>query len=108
MSDNAMVARMQRLTIMLGTRDRSHHHSLATEVLARAKKAHMAGATLLQAQEGQGRSGTVHRQHLFSEDASLSLIIVDSEDKISALLSEIDKMLGDALVILDDVSAFRV
>ena len=99
---------MQRLTIMVGSRDHAHHHSLAVDLLARAKKAHLAGATLLQAVEGQGRSGTVHHQHLFREDVSLSVVIVDSEAKITPFLASIREVVGDALVIVDDVTAFRV
>ena len=98
---------MQRLTIMLSSRDHAHHHSLATEVLARARRAHLAGATLMHAIEGQGRSGVVHRQHLFAEDVPLSILIVDKEEKIQAFREAIRGIIGDALVVIDDVTAFR-
>ncbi|MHB1781192.1 MAG: DUF190 domain-containing protein [Acidimicrobiales bacterium] len=107
MGDGAHGVRMQRMTVMLGSRDHAHHHSLATEVLARAKRANLAGATLLQAEEGQGRSGALHRHHLFREDMSLSLVVVDSEAKIAPFLDSIREVLGDALVIVEDVTAFR-
>ncbi len=100
-------ARMQRLTIMLQSRDRVHHHSLATELLSRARHAGLAGATLLEAEQGQGRSGVVHRQHLFTEDAPLSLLVVDDEAKIAAFLEDNAELLAEAIVVVADVAAFR-
>jgi len=99
---------MRRLTVMLNSRNHAHHHSLATVVLSRARRAHLAGATLLHAVEGQGRSGTLHRQHLFAEDLPLAILIVDNTSKIEAFLEDIRPVIGDSLVILDDVVAFRV
>jgi PII-like signaling protein len=99
--------RMQRLTIMLRSRDHCHHHSLALELLARAKRTHMAGATLFQGVEGQGRSGDLHRDHLLREDSPLSLVIVDEPEKIAAFLAAIRPVAGGALVVIDDVVAFR-
>lgn len=98
---------MQRLTVMLSSRDHAHHHSLATEILSRARRGHLAGATLLHAVKGQGRSGTVHRQHLFAEDVPLSIMVVDSAPKIEAFLEGIRPVIGDSLVIIEDVTAFR-
>jgi PII-like signaling protein len=98
---------MQRLTVMLNSRDHAHHHSLATEVLSRARRAHLAGATLLHAVEGHGRSGALHRQHLFAEDVPLAILIVDDATKIEAFLEDIRPLIGDSVVVLDDVVAFR-
>ncbi|MDA8295818.1 MAG: DUF190 domain-containing protein [Actinomycetota bacterium] len=97
----------QRLTVMLQTRDHSHHHSLATELLSRARKAHLAGATLLAGVEGEGRSGVRHHQHLFYDDAPLSLVIVDDRESLARFILECQELLGDAVVVLDDVDAFR-
>ena len=97
----------QRLTIMLHATEHAHHHSLAVELLARAKRAHLAGATLLEAVEGRGRSGMLHRQHLFGEDTPLSLLIVDEKDKIAAFLDQNHDALAHTVIILDDVTAFR-
>lgn len=97
----------QRLTVMLRSRDHARHHSLAIALLARAKRGHLAGATLLQAVEGQGRSGVLHHQHLFREDTPLSLVVVDDATKIAAFLEHNRDLLGDALVVVDDVIAFH-
>jgi PII-like signaling protein len=92
---------------MLRSTDHAHHHSLATELIARARKYGMRGATLLEAVEGQGPSGAVHRQHLFREDTPISLVIVDETAKIASFVDDNREVLGHSLVVVDDVTAFR-
>lgn len=98
---------MQRLTVMLHSRDHSHHHSLAIEILSRARKAHLAGATLMAAMEGQGRSGTVHKHHAFMDDVPMAVVIVDSKENIEEFYRLIHPHIGEALALVEDVIAFR-
>ena len=93
---------MLRLTVMLNSRDRAHHHSMATEVLPRAGRAH-----LLHAVERHGCSGALPRQHLFAEDVPAAISIVDDAIKLEAFLESIRQPVEDSLVVLDDVVAFR-
>lgn len=97
-----------RLTVMLHSRDHAHHHSLATEILRRARHAHLAGATVLAALEGQGHSGELHRHHLFGDDVPLSIVIVDEATKIDAFAEEIRDLVGSSVVHREPVTAFRV
>lgn len=106
MSD-ALPRRYQRLTVMLQTRDHVHHHSLAIELLARARNAHLAGATLLEGVEGHGHTGILHHQHLFRDDTPLSVVVVDEGEKLASFVEACREILGDAVVVLDDVTAFR-
>jgi uncharacterized protein len=98
---------MERLTVMLHSRDHSHHHSLAIEILSRARKAHLAGATLMNAMEGQGRSGTIHKHHAFKDDTPIAIVIVDSKEAIDHFYSLIRPHIGEALALVEDVIAFR-
>jgi uncharacterized protein len=98
---------MQRLTVMLHSRDHSHHHSLAIEILSRARKAHLAGATLMTGMEGLGRSGTVHKHHAFMDDIPLAIVIVDSKEHINEFHNLISPHIGGALTLVEDVIAFR-
>ena len=107
MAAGASPENMQRLTIMMNAQNHVHHHSLAIELLDGARTASLAGATLLQAFEGQGRSGALHRQHLFREDSPLVVLIVDTAPKIEAFVESIRSEIGDSLVIIEDVTAFR-
>ena len=102
------MSQMQRLTVMLSPRDHSPHDSLATEVIGRARRAGLAGATLFQAVEAHGQSRAVHRQHLVSDDIALSVVIIDEESKITPFVVAIREVIGESLVIVEDVTAYRV
>lgn len=99
--------RGQRLTILLGSRDHAGHHSLSTELLSRARKAGLAGATLLQGVEGRGRSGRLHRRHVVGEDAPVAIVIVDTPEKIEAFRDSLSSLGSTLVTVVDDVTAFR-
>jgi hypothetical protein len=92
----------RRLTILFRSTDHVHHHSLATEVLSRARKARLAGATLLQG-SSDGRS----RRGLLIEDVPLEIVIVDEPEKIDSFLSENRQLLEGLVMLLADVRASR-
>jgi PII-like signaling protein len=83
-----------RLTIALRAHVHSRHHLLATELLSRARRAHVAGATLLPARGDR-------------PDSSLELVIVDSEAKIASFLDSIRELLGGSAAEVEPVEAFR-
>ncbi|HTW98829.1 MAG TPA: DUF190 domain-containing protein [Acidimicrobiales bacterium] len=119
---------MRRLTVMLRSDDRAHLHSLAIEVLALAKRANMAGATLLEdhgAHEGRGahghgahevsdagegpeQGGSSTRPRHLGEGAPLTVVIVDTSDRISSFFPSIADLAGAAAIEVDDVSAYRL
>lgn len=90
--------RAERLTIYL--LQTQHHGSVAdfVEIVARARKAGMEGATVLHGREGFGASSSVHRRHLssVSEDMPVTVTIVDSPEKIDLFLDQIADLVGDA------------
>jgi PII-like signaling protein len=96
----------RRLTVLLRSRDHVGHHSLMVELIDRARKAGLAGATALQAIDGYGRSGTMHREHLFTEDLPIAVVIVDEAARIDAFLAETAELLDSVVVLLDDVEIF--
>jgi PII-like signaling protein len=99
----------QRLTIFIGEADRYRHHSLSSEIVARARKAGLAGATVLRGVLGFGASHVLHSAHLLSlsDDLPLAIVIVDDQPRISAFLPQLDQLIGDGLVIVDDVEVIR-
>ncbi|HET8990414.1 MAG TPA: DUF190 domain-containing protein [Acidimicrobiales bacterium] len=97
----------RRLTVLLRSGDLSRHRSLATLILARAKKSGLAGATLVEAVEGQGARGVVHHQHLLRSDVSLALICVDDPATIDTFVSESSDLLDGLVVVVEDVRAQR-
>jgi len=97
----------RRLTITLCSSDHAHHHSLSSEIMKRARHEGMAGATVIQAADGTARSGASRHPHLFTEDVTLAILIVDTEAKIDAFVAGIADVIGDAFVVIDTLHAFR-
>src|SRR6266540_1010389 len=68
-----------------------------------------AGATVTKAVSGYGRSGKVHEAHLFSitEDVPMRVEVVDSEQKINALLPWIYDMVDKGLIEVQDTEVIK-
>lgn len=98
-----------RLTIIVGTSDHWHHRSLYSEIVHRAHKAGLAGATVVQGIEGFGATSRIHTAHLFrlSDDLPLVVVIVDAEDRVREFLPQLDELEINGLVILDEVDVVR-
>jgi len=93
----------KRLTLHCNTRDHAHHHSLVIEVIRRARRAKLAGATVFQGVEGFGTSGLTEHQHLVGGNAPVAVVIVDQADRIEAFLHDMGDSLDHVLVTVHDV-----
>jgi hypothetical protein len=98
-----------RLTIFIGEDDHWHHKPLYTEIVHRAHKAGLAGASVLRGIEGYGASSRIHTSRILSlsDDLPMAIIIVDAEDKIRTFLPQLDELVTEGLVILDPVEVIR-
>jgi uncharacterized protein len=98
-----------RLTVIVGLSDHWQHRPVYAEVVRRAHKAGLAGATVVQGIEGYGANSRIHTTHLFrlSEDRSMVVVIVDAAEKIRAFLPQLDELAIDGLVMLDEVDVVR-
>ena len=98
-----------RLTIFVGEDDHWHHKPLYTEIVHRANKAGLAGASVLRGIEGFGASSRIHTSRILSlsDDLPMAIIIVDAEDKIREFLPQLDELVTEGLVIIDPVEVIR-
>jgi uncharacterized protein len=98
-----------RLTIFIGESDQYHHRPLYAEIVHRARKADLAGASVFRGIEGFGASTHIHTAgawHL-REDLPCVIVIVDTRARIEDFLIVLDDLVADGLVILDDVEVYR-
>jgi uncharacterized protein len=99
----------KRLTVFIGETDQHGHKPLATEIVHRAHKAGLAGASVFRGVEGYGASNHIHTSRILSlsDDLPIAVVIVDSEERIRAFLLELDGLITEGLVIIDDVEVVK-
>jgi PII-like signaling protein len=97
--------RALRLSIFVGENDSWQHKPLYTEIVHRARRAGLAGATVVRGIEGYGANSRIHTSHLFrlSDDLPLLITIVDGEDRVREFLPLLAELDINGLVTLDEV-----
>lgn len=98
-----------RVTVFVGESDQWHHHPVYTEIVHRAHRAGLAGATVLHGIEGFGASSHIHTTRILSlsQDLPVAVVIVDAEERIRAFLPEIEELIVEGIIIMDPVEVIR-
>jgi PII-like signaling protein len=98
-----------RLTVIIGEDDLWHHKPLYHEVVARARAAGLAGASVFRGIEGYGGSSLIHTTRLLSlsEDLPIAIMIVDDAERVRAFLPQLDDLVNEGLVFVDSVEVIR-
>ena len=77
--------------------------------MLKARELHLAGATVLRGLMGFGKSSRMHTAKILrlSMDLPVVIDIVDSEEKVNALLPALEEMIGGGLVTLEKVKVMH-
>jgi uncharacterized protein len=99
----------RRLTIFIGESDHHGHTPLATEIVQRAHKLGLAGATVFRGVEGYGASHHIHTTRILSlsDDLPIAVVIVATDERIRTFLPHLDELITEGLVIIDDVEVLK-
>ena len=97
------------LRIYLGESDRWQHQPLYEAIVLKARELHLAGATVLRGPMGFGAASRIHTAKILrlSMDLPIVIEIVDTDDKVQALLPFLDEMMGGGLVTLDKIKVIH-
>ncbi len=97
------------LRIFIGESDRWRSRPLYEAIVLKARELHLAGATVLRGTMGFGAHSRLHTTKLLrlSEDLPLVIEIVDTRERIDALLPHIDEMVVEGLITLENVRIIK-
>lgn len=97
------------MRIFIGENDRFGHRPLYEALLELLRSDGFAGATVLKGAAGFGAHSVVHSDKLLrlSNDLPLVVEVVDSREKIDAVLPRLDEMLKGGLVTLEKAHVIR-
>jgi PII-like signaling protein len=97
------------LRIFIGESDVWEGVPLYRAIVLKAQELGMAGATVLRGGMGFGAHSRVHTNKLLelSTDLPVVIEIVDTPERITALLPVLDQMVGEGLITLENVRVLR-
>ena len=95
--------------VFLGKDDKWHHRPLFLALVERLRKEGFAGATVLQGVAGFRPRSVMHTAHILRLSADLPMIleIVDTEERVQALIPILDEMVDEGLVTMEKVRVLK-
>ena len=96
----------QRLSVHISEKDQYEGQALFEVILTAARKADLAGVTVLRGLYSYGRDKVLHSMGILriSEDLPLLIQIIDSKPNIEQFLPKLQEVAPDALMLLEDVT----
>ncbi len=101
-------ARLMR--IYMGESDRWQGEALYEAILKRLRFMDIAGATVYRGILGYGAKRHTHKSGRlpFSHDLPVMISVVDTEEKLSKAMNDIESMMQDGIIVLSDVDVIRL
>jgi PII-like signaling protein len=99
------------LRIFIGESDTWHGRPLYEAIVHRVREEGLAGATVIRGIEGFGADSRLHTSRILrlSEDLPIVIEIVDTAERIDAILPLLDEMISEGMVTLErvEIVAYR-
>jgi PII-like signaling protein len=97
------------MRIFIGESDRFGHKPLYEALVELLRSEGFAGATVLRGISGFGANRVYHTQKLLDLSADLPLIVevVDTVEKVNAIMPRIDAMMGGGMITLEKATVIR-
>ena len=104
-----LVGEQQLMRIFIGESDRHGQRPLYEALVELLRREGFAGATILRGICGFGANRVYHTQKLLDLSADMPIIIevVDSQEKISAIMPQIDALMGGGMITLEKAAVIR-
>jgi uncharacterized protein len=105
-----LAGKAKMLRIYFGEDDKWQGKALYRAIVEKCREMDIAGATVFRGVEGYGASTLIRRAHhpfSFSHDAPLMVSVIDVEEKIRALLPQLDQMVGEGLIAISEVEVVK-
>jgi hypothetical protein len=96
------------IRVHLSEADKHEGQPLYEAVVALCRTRQIAGVTVFRGLEGFGGTAAIHRPHVIASDSPLSVVIIDSEEKIQGLLPELERLVDTALIAVSAVRMRRI
>ncbi len=96
------------LRIHFGQEDKWRDKPLYEAIVLKCRELDIAGATVFRGIEGYGASTLIHKRHLLrSSDYPIMVSVIDTEEKIRALIPALDEMVDEGLIAMSNVEVIR-
>lgn len=97
------------MRIFIGESDRYGHKPLYEALVELLRSEGFAGATVLRGICGFGANRVYHTQKLLDLSADLPLVVevIDTQEKINAIMPRIDGMMGGGMITLEKATVIR-
>ncbi|MGQ4516392.1 DUF190 domain-containing protein [Streptomyces sp. DW26H14] len=94
-----------RLTVLVDDTDTWHHKPVSSEIVHRAHRGGLTGASIFHGMEGFGARQIVHTNRLLSmsDDLPVAVVIVDTEERVLAFLPQLEELGVEGLITLEPV-----
>lgn len=99
----------QLLRIFIGESDTWHDQPLYRAIVLKARELGLAGATVLKGPMGFGANSLVHTTKLLELSTDLPVVveIVDSAEKVQALLPFLDEAVTEGMITIEEVRVLK-